>query len=95
MHSEEIDGAICLLAGFLAYNTTFNMVMKILVFAIAEILNGVFCTTAQSGRKSVPHKTQKILSDLAELFSWNHRFIIPVRVSNLIMLTTSCNAEAI
>lgn len=71
------------------------MVMKTLGFVIAEVLNGVFYTTAQSKRKSVPHKTRKNISDLAELFLWNHRSIIHVRVSNLIMLTTSCNAEAI
>lgn len=37
----------------------------------------------------------KNISDLTEQFLWNHRFIIHVRVSNLIMLTTSCHAEAI
>lgn len=34
------------------------------VFAIAEVLNGVFYTTALSNRKSVPRKTQKNVSDL-------------------------------
>lgn len=51
----------------------YNMAVKTLVFlfscstrvfAIAEVLNGVFYTTALSNRKSVPRKTQKNVSDL-------------------------------
>lgn len=57
-----------LLADFLAYNTTFNIVMKTLVFVIAELTNGVFYTIAQTKRESVPHKTQKNVSDITELF---------------------------
>lgn len=57
MSSEKIDCAICLLADFLAYNTTLNMVMKTPGFVIGELSMEYF--TAQSKRKSVPHKTQK------------------------------------
>lgn len=68
MCSEEIDCAICLLADFLAYNTTFDIVMKPLAFVMAELINGVFYTIAQTKRESVPHKTQKNISDITELF---------------------------
>lgn len=60
--------AICLLADFLAYNMTFNTARRTLGFVIAELINAVFYTITQTKRESVPHKTQKNVSDITELF---------------------------
>lgn len=63
-----MDCAICLLADFLAYNMTFNTAMRTLGFVTAELIIGVFYTITQTERESVPHKIQKNVSDVTELF---------------------------